>query len=254
MRLKKEMSESVVINRRFSDRNLKRKSALDEELNSKKVRSCDKAGCLLSAPSCCLLSSDSCSSSGYTSRWYHMSLGEHFCNNCFDNFYRAGKTGYRQYSSWSHDWSYTARASKPTIKRFVANELLPYWVKCTECDKWRMIRKEGSLDSDFIQYFKCFSKLSDVPGCDVPEDENVAEAKNAVWMMQLVEEPLLKGSPAGPYLKRFLSEDIGLCPTNCTELVLKEINDIEPFYEQLCRLRENRLHALMEDSGWRRVQ
>ena len=29
-----------------------------------------------------------CSGSGYTSRWYHMSDGEHFCNACFDHMYR----------------------------------------------------------------------------------------------------------------------------------------------------------------------
>lgn len=227
------MSESGVANRRFSDR--KRKSIADEdETINKKVRNCDKAGCLLSAPTCCLLSNDSCSNSGYTSRWYHMSLGEHFCNNCFDNYYRSGKPGYRQYSAWSHEWSYTARASKPTIKKFVANELLPYWIRCMECKKWRLLRKDGNLDHTFIQDFKCISESKEVSGCDLPEDENASEAKNAVWMMQLVEEPLLKKSPAGPYLKRFLSEDIGLCPIDCSELIFKEIEDIEPFYVGQC--------------------
>lgn len=229
------MSDSTVSNRRFSDRNLKRKIPFeDNECINKNVRSCDKAGCLLSAPDCCLLSCDSCSGSGYTSRWYHMSLGEHFCNNCFDNFYRSGKPGYRLYSSWSHDWSYTSRASKPTIKKFVANELLPYWIRCIDCDKWRLVRTEGSLDHDFMQNFKCDSEVINKSSCNVPEDKNVAEAKKAEWVMQLVEEPLLKRSPAGPYLKRFLSEDVGLCPTNCSDLIFKEIEDIEPFCVGQC--------------------
>ena len=30
----------------------------------------------------------SCCGSGYTSRWYHISDGEHFCNECFDHYYR----------------------------------------------------------------------------------------------------------------------------------------------------------------------
>lgn len=229
------MSETVASNRRFSDRNLKRKSVVsDSETSNKKVRSCDKAGCLLSAPTCCLVSCDSCSVSGYTSRWYHMSLGEHFCNNCFDNFYRSGKPGNRLYSSWSHEWGNTARASKPTIKRFVANQLLPYWVKCTECEKWRMVRKEGTLDQEFIGHFKCECDSGKESGCDFPENENVSEAKEASWMMQLVEEPLLKKSPAGPYLKRFLSEDIGLCPTDCSDTIFKETENIEPFYVGQC--------------------
>ena len=30
----------------------------------------------------------SCCGNGYTSRWYHLSDGEHFCNECFDHYYR----------------------------------------------------------------------------------------------------------------------------------------------------------------------
>lgn len=39
---------------------------------------------------CCHLITlfNSCSGAGYTSRWYHMSDGEHFCNACFDYMYR----------------------------------------------------------------------------------------------------------------------------------------------------------------------
>lgn len=29
-----------------------------------------------------------CAKNGYTSRWYHLSCGEHFCNECFDHYYR----------------------------------------------------------------------------------------------------------------------------------------------------------------------
>lgn len=229
------MSETTAFTRRYSDRNLKRKSLPDTiETNNKKVRSCDKAGCLLPEPTCCLLSCDTCSVSGYTSRWYHMSCGEHYCNNCFDNYYRTGKVGNQHYSSWSHEWSYAARASKPSIKRFIANELLPYWVMCIVCKKWRIVRKEGTLSTDFIENFKCMSDSDELIACDIPEDENVAEAKESSWMMQLVEEPLLKRSPAGPFLKRFLSEDVGLCPTDCTTSVFEPVTDIEPFYVGQC--------------------
>lgn len=33
-----------------------------------------------------------CAGAGYTSRWYHMSDGEHFCNACFDYMYRRSVT------------------------------------------------------------------------------------------------------------------------------------------------------------------
>ena len=29
-----------------------------------------------------------CAKNGYTFRWYHLSCGEHFCNECFDHYYR----------------------------------------------------------------------------------------------------------------------------------------------------------------------
>ena len=35
---------------------------------------------------------DRCAGAGYTSRWYHMSDGEHFCNACFDYMYRRSVT------------------------------------------------------------------------------------------------------------------------------------------------------------------
>jgi len=30
-----------------------------------------------------------CAIDGFTSRWYHLSPGEHFCNECFEHFYRS---------------------------------------------------------------------------------------------------------------------------------------------------------------------
>lgn len=29
-----------------------------------------------------------CAGSGYTSRWYHTSAAEHYCNECFEHYYR----------------------------------------------------------------------------------------------------------------------------------------------------------------------
>ena len=29
-----------------------------------------------------------CAGNGYTSRWYHLSQAEHYCNECFDHYYR----------------------------------------------------------------------------------------------------------------------------------------------------------------------
>ena len=35
-----------------------------------------------------ILSLHRCAGSGYTSRWYHTSAAEHYCNECFDYYYR----------------------------------------------------------------------------------------------------------------------------------------------------------------------
>ncbi|XP_035207702.1 lysine-specific histone demethylase 1B-like [Stegodyphus dumicola] len=231
-----KMADSNTTKRRISDRALKRKYAADECVTEdKKVRGCEKAGCPCAAPTCCLQACENCVVSGYTSRWYHMSIGEHFCNNCFDNFYRSGKSGNLQFSNWSYEWGHTARGSKPNIKRFVANELLPYWIKCTnsDCGKWRIVRDSELLDSKFIGNFKC-PDVDGLTGCDVPEDEQVLHVFDPIWMRLLAEKPLLKNSPAAPFLKRFISEDIGLCPTNDCISIFKSIIHIEPFLIGQC--------------------
>ncbi|XP_054707552.1 lysine-specific histone demethylase 1B-like [Uloborus diversus] len=165
-----------------------------------------------------------------------MSLGEHFCNNCFDNYYRTGKNGNLQYSSWCHEWGNIARVSKATLKGFVANELLPYWIQCntTDCNKWRLVSQSGVLDPQEIRFFSCSSKLSNVSDCSVAEDSQVSRVMEEYWMSQVIENPLLKNSPAAPYLRRFLPEDIGLCPLSTDISPLDKVENIDPFYVGQC--------------------
>ncbi|KAF8767174.1 lysine-specific histone demethylase 2-like [Argiope bruennichi] len=230
------MSENNSIRRSYN-RAAKRRDAIENHVGEeKKIRSCEKTGCYASEPTCCLLSCESCTKDGYTSRWYHMSLGEHFCNNCFCNFYISGKTGNLLFNQWINKWAEVARASKPTIKRFVANELLPYWVKCTrrQCGKWRMVRVDHVLDPKFIKSFKCPEDSKHKSPCDAPEDKDVSLVLDTSFMNQLIEEPHLQNSPAGPFLKRFLSEDIGLCPINNSVSALKEHEYVKPFLMEQC--------------------
>ncbi|GIX90185.1 lysine-specific histone demethylase 1B [Caerostris extrusa] len=222
--------------RRVSSRN-KRASIVPVNVGEeKKVRGCEKTGCYAAEPGCCLESCDSCSLDSYTSRWYHMSLGEHFCNNCFDNYYRPGKIGHLTFSEWSNKWAVVARASKPTIKRFVANELLPYWVRCNQklCGKWRLVRLSTVLDSRFIRNFKCTVDAEADLSCESAQSSDVSLVIDSTFMEQLTEEPHLKNSPAGPYLKRFLLEDVGLCPIDSSTSYFKELEDIQPFAIEQC--------------------
>ncbi|KAG8199724.1 hypothetical protein JTE90_000820 [Oedothorax gibbosus] len=205
--------------RRISGRQTKRKCHDDEVVststtNGKKVRGCEKTGCIATEPTCCLNCNEFCAKSGYTSRWYHLSLGEHFCNNCFDHFYRPSKGGNIQFNDWHNQFGSLAKAKNPSIKTFIGNEVLPYWIKCTQrqCGKWRKVCSTETFDSKYIKNFKC--QLSVSKTCDVVEDNDVALVLDSNFMNMLAEKPLLKNSPAASSLTRFLSEDIGVCPVD----------------------------------------
>nr|XP_044992856.1 lysine-specific histone demethylase 1B-like isoform X3 [Jaculus jaculus] len=77
---------------RSSGRQAKKKAAeaTDEEEAgaSEKYRKCEKAGCTAVCPVCFASAFERCAKNGYTSRWYHLSCGEHFCNEYFDHYYR----------------------------------------------------------------------------------------------------------------------------------------------------------------------
>ncbi|KAG5830047.1 hypothetical protein ANANG_G00318840 [Anguilla anguilla] len=76
----------------------------DEDQSEKKYRKCEKAGCSATYPVCFASASERCAKNGYTSRWYHLSCGEHFCNECFDHYYRRYSRLWTYYSIVnSHD-------------------------------------------------------------------------------------------------------------------------------------------------------
>lgn len=149
---------------RTSVRQVKRKAneALDddEDFLEKKYRKCEKAGCTATCPVCFASASERCAKNGYTSRWYHLSCGEHFCNECFDHYYRSHKDGYDIYASWKRIWTSNGK-SEPSPKAFMADQQLPYWVQCTkpECGKWRQLTKEIHLTIQMAKTYKCGMKL-----------------------------------------------------------------------------------------------
>uniref|UniRef100_A0A8D1N0K2 Lysine demethylase 1B n=1 Tax=Sus scrofa TaxID=9823 RepID=A0A8D1N0K2_PIG len=112
----------------------------DEDGGSeKKYRKCEKAGCTATCPVCFASASERCAKNGYTSRWYHLSCGEHFCNECFDHYYR---------------------------------------VQCTkpECRKWRQLTKEIQLTPQIAKTYRCGMKPNTAvkpetsDHCSLPED------------------------------------------------------------------------------------
>uniref|UniRef100_A0A8D2J6Q3 L-amino-acid oxidase n=1 Tax=Varanus komodoensis TaxID=61221 RepID=A0A8D2J6Q3_VARKO len=145
--------------------------------SEKKYRKCEKAGCTATCPVCFASAAERCAKNGYTSRWYHLSCGEHFCNECFDHYYRSHKDGYEKYTAWKRIWTSNGK-SEPSPKAFMADQQLPYWVQCTkpECGKWRQLTKEIQLTTQIAKSYRCGMKLNNSTKievsdqCSMPED------------------------------------------------------------------------------------
>ncbi|XP_006516983.1 lysine-specific histone demethylase 1B isoform X7 [Mus musculus] len=195
----------------------------DEDGSSeKKYRKCEKAGCTAAYPVCFASASERCAKNGYTSRWYHLSCGEHFCNECFDHYYRSHKDGYDKYSAWKRVWTSNGK-TEPSPKAFMADQQLPYWVQCTkpECGKWRQLTKEIQLTPHMARTYRCGMKPNtitkpDTPDhCSFPEDLRVLEVSNHWWYPMLIQPPLLKDSVAAPLLSAYYPDCVGMSPS-CT--------------------------------------
>ncbi|XP_054237763.1 lysine-specific histone demethylase 2 isoform X2 [Indicator indicator] len=166
---------------RSSGRQVKKKASEaaddDDEASEKKYRKCEKAGCTATCPVCFASAGERCAKNGYTSRWYHLSCGEHFCNECFDHYYRSHKDGYEKYTAWKRIWTSNGK-SEPSPKAFMADQQLPYWVQCTkpDCGKWRQLTKEIQLTPQIAKTYRCGMKLNNSTKsegsdqCSMPED------------------------------------------------------------------------------------
>ncbi|KAG8571873.1 hypothetical protein GDO81_011814 [Engystomops pustulosus] len=194
----------------------------EEDFLEKKYRKCEKAGCTAACPVCFASAAERCAKNGYTSRWYHLSCGEHFCNECFDHYYRSHKDGYEIYCSWKRIWTSNGK-SEPSPKAYMADQQLPYWVQCTkpECGKWRQLTKEIQLTMQMAKTYRCGMKLNNAlkaegsDHCSMPEDLRVLEVSTQPWYAMLILPPLLKDSPAAPLLAAYYPDCVGMSPS-CT--------------------------------------
>ncbi|XP_035287084.1 lysine-specific histone demethylase 2 [Anguilla rostrata] len=192
----------------------------DEDQSEKKYRKCEKAGCSATYPVCFASASERCAKNGYTSRWYHLSCGEHFCNECFDHYYRSHKDGYEKYANWKRVWTGNGK-SEPSLKAFMADQQLPYWVQCTkqDCGKWRQLTKEIQLTASLATTYRCGMKFNNVKSegtdqCSQPEDMRVAEVIDSWWHSMLILPPLLKDSPASAFLTAYYPDCVGMSPSS----------------------------------------
>uniref|UniRef100_A0A8C5CKH9 Lysine demethylase 1B n=1 Tax=Gadus morhua TaxID=8049 RepID=A0A8C5CKH9_GADMO len=186
----------------------------EDEQSEKKYRKCEKAGCSATYPVCFASSNERCAKNGYTSRWYHLSCGEHFCNECFDHYYRSHKDGYETYASWKKVWTSNGK-SEPSLKAFMADQQLPFWVQCTKpaCRKWRQLTKEIALTPTMAMSYRCGFVL--ILFCCAYLVSRVAEVIDSWWHSMLILPPLLKDSPASPFLAAYYPDCVGMSPSSC---------------------------------------
>ncbi|XP_028824034.1 lysine-specific histone demethylase 1B isoform X3 [Denticeps clupeoides] len=189
----------------------------EDDQSEKKYRKCEKAGCPATYPVCFASSTERCAKNGYTSRWYHLSCGEHFCNECFDHYYRSHKEGYEKFTSWKRLWTENGK-SEPSLKAFMADQQLPYWCTKPECGKWRQLNKDIQLTASLAASYRCGMKLNSVKcegpdQCFFPEDMRVAGVADSWWSSMLILPPLLKDSPASLFLTAFYPDCVGMSPS-----------------------------------------
>uniref|UniRef100_A0A672IU22 [histone-H3]-N(6),N(6)-dimethyl-L-lysine(4) FAD-dependent demethylase n=1 Tax=Salarias fasciatus TaxID=181472 RepID=A0A672IU22_SALFA len=205
----------------------------EDDQSEKKYRKCEKAGCSAMYPVCFASASERCAKNGYTSRWYHLSCGEHFCNECFDHYYRSHKDGYEIFASWKKVWTSNGK-SEPSLKAFMADQQLPFWVQCTkpDCRKWRQLTKEIQLTASLAATYRCGMKVNNIKTegpdqCSQPEDLRVAEVTDSWWHSMLILPPLFKDSPASPFLAAYYPDCVGMSPSGSPSLCPY----FQPFYQ-----------------------
>ncbi|OWF38535.1 lysine-specific histone demethylase 1B-like isoform X1 [Mizuhopecten yessoensis] len=206
---------------RASSRAHKRKSNGEEEEEvggfRKQIRKCERAGCPSKAPICFAGASEKCAGNGYTSRWYHVSAGEHFCNECFEHYYRSHKSGYETYATWKRVWCTYGRGDS-NIHIFMCDQILPYWVQCSLCAKWRQLSRDATLLPDFLRNFVCgmtvsgVKKMNQEDACSYPEDQRVDLTRDSPWVSLLRCLSYMKSSPAWPFLTSYIPNGVGMSP------------------------------------------
>ena len=56
--------------------------------------------------------------------------------------------------SWKILWDAKAKA-EGSLKIFMADCMMPYWLQCQRCKKWRQVPREVMVNKDYILSFWC---------------------------------------------------------------------------------------------------
>uniref|UniRef100_A0A4W6DU99 [histone-H3]-N(6),N(6)-dimethyl-L-lysine(4) FAD-dependent demethylase n=1 Tax=Lates calcarifer TaxID=8187 RepID=A0A4W6DU99_LATCA len=138
------------------------------------------------------------------------------------DFFVSHKDGYEIFASWKKVWTSNGK-SEPSLKAFMADQQLPFWVQCTkpDCRKWRQLTKEIQLTASLAATYRCGMKFNNIKSegpdqCSQPEDLRVAEVTDSWWHSMLILPPLFKESPASPFLAAYYPDCVGMSPSGST--------------------------------------
>uniref|UniRef100_A0A8C5E9H5 [histone-H3]-N(6),N(6)-dimethyl-L-lysine(4) FAD-dependent demethylase n=1 Tax=Gouania willdenowi TaxID=441366 RepID=A0A8C5E9H5_GOUWI len=154
------------------------------------------------------------------------------------------KDGYETFASWKKVWTSNGK-SEPSLKAFMADQQLPYWVQCTkpDCRKWRQLTKEIQLTASLAATYRCGMKFNNIKTegpdhCSQPEDLRVAEVSDTWWHSMLILPPLFKESPASPFLAAYYPDCVGMSPSGspstASQTELREVLDLDVLVPGLC--------------------
>ncbi|KAK3782439.1 hypothetical protein RRG08_033080 [Elysia crispata] len=222
-------------------------------------RPCERSNCPAVAPICFAGISERCTGNKYTSRWYHISAGEHYCNDCFE--YLRGRRGFsgdqdrgpKDYEAWRALWSSKAQRNA-SVSGYLVDQVLPFWARCQTCGKWRQLPRGFQVTPNIQSSFTCTvlamcgnkvkQKDKDTDACDTLEDKRVQYVCSSNEFFPSRPSPSLRQSVAAPFLTKYYPDGIGLSPTELVQPISKaEKKKLCPYVVPFAK--ENRpLHAL----------
>ncbi|ELT93319.1 hypothetical protein CAPTEDRAFT_177732 [Capitella teleta] len=143
-----------------------------------------------------------------SNRWYHWSSGEHYCNKCFEAIYRRDLELVAEMEAWQKQWDLFA-GCQGKLRLFIGDRILPFWLRCNSCQKWRPLDRKVVLTPENISSFQC--------GQLTPHSHPAMMVKrigDKNWLSTLTYPPFLISSPAAPFLRDYLADQVGLSPSS----------------------------------------